>query len=158
MKTRIIRFTGIVMAIVMLVGFTFSTRTYAAGTETLPIGYTRIGGFTFTDTNLTPVKTVSGRYMNIFLHFKKADIDAGIGNVKLTVNVRDANTGQIISPTYVWTADPENKVYTSVVLPKVDLGYSNRRVQIWFDASSTGQSNGNYRSITFSGFNVDVWN
>lgn len=125
-----------------------------SGTETLPIGSYSIGNFTFTDTNLTPVKTVSGSKIALGISFRKAAGDAGLGNVKLTVQIRDTS-GRALSPKWEYTANP-NAVLTYVVTPEIDLGYSGRQIQIWFDASSAGQSNGNFRSIEVTHFNSFV--
>ena len=127
--------------------------------EVLPLGGPYdIGGFTFTNTNLTPVKIPAGRYVDFIILFKKASIDAGLGNVRLTLNVRDASTGQIISKNYVEVADTRPYYDTILATNYIDLGYANRPIQVWFDASSTGQSNGNYRSIEIINFSSFVKN
>lgn len=121
-----------------------------AGVETLPYGQHSIGAFTFTDTNLTPVKTVAGTKVQFLIGFRKASNDAGIGQVKLKVQIRDAS-GSAISPVWEYTPDPDS-IATSIVTPELNLGYAGRRIQIWLDASSVGASNGNYRSLYISPF------
>lgn len=128
-----------------------------AGTEVLPLGDYIIGSFTFTDTNLTPVKTPAGRYIRLFMGFQKASIDSGLGNVSLTVNVRDARTGQIISKNYK-ADNPTPGIWSMLITDQIDLGYANRPIQIWFDATSMGQSNGNFRSITVDSLRSTVSN
>lgn len=116
-----------------------------SGVETIPYGIYSTGGFTFTDTNLTPVKTIAGSKISFTIVFKKASIDAGIGNVKLKFQVRDIY-GNAISPIYEKAANTDGSD-TFLTIDDLDLGYNGRKVQFWYDASSTGQSNGNYRSI-----------
>lgn len=54
--------------------------------------------------------------------FKKASIDTGIGAVKLTVHVRDAITGQVISENF--TADNiATSTWSVMVTKQIDLGY-----------------------------------
>lgn len=147
------------LAIVMVLSMVFTVPIQAAGTnEVLPIVTYNIGGFTFTDTNLTPTKIPAGRYITVSATFKKASIDAGLGNVKLSMNIRDAYTGQVISKTYVQPADATGQNWVILLTDKIDLGYANRPIQIWFDASSTGASNGNYRSIEVQFYGSTVSN
>lgn len=124
--------------------------TTRAGTENLPVGSYEIGSFTFTDTNLTPVKTVLGSNVSFGIAFRKASTDTGIGGVKLTVQIRDTN-GNALSPKWVYTPS-DDSVLTFVTTPTINLGYRGRPIRIWFDASSTGQSNGNFRSIEVASF------
>lgn len=162
------------VVVLMAFSFIFSVPTYAAdnsqilnreslddnaraGTEVLPLGDYIIGSFTFTDTNLTPVKTPAGRYIRLFMGFQKASIDAGLGNVSLTVNIRDARTGQIISQNYK-ADNPTPGIWSMLITDQIDLGYANRPIQIWFDATSMGQSNGNFRSITVDSLRSTVSN
>lgn len=116
-----------------------------SGTETLPIGIYLIGGFTFTNNNLTPVKTVEGSQISFSVSFKKAARDAGIGNVKLKFQVRDTY-GNALSPVIEQVANTDGSP-AFLTMDYINLGYSGRKIQLWMDASSTGQSNGNYRSI-----------
>ena len=169
MKTnRRKRFLGIVLAAVMLASTMLSTSVFAAeehdtltenvvpraGEETLPIGYYSIGSFTFRDTNLTPVKTVAGRYMQIMLGYSVASSDQGLGGIRLTVEVRDAYTGAVIGR-YQGTVERGATAYAS---PTFDLGYAGRRIQFFFDASSSGASNGNYRTAYIQSFTAHVTN
>lgn len=122
-----------------------------AGVETLPFGEYHIGGFTFKNTNTTPVKTVSGTKVTFFVFFKKAASDAGLGDVKLSMQVRDVN-GNALSPVITET---HYSAYDDEVLcmtGEINLGSAGRQVQVWFDASSAGASNGHYRSIEITDF------
>lgn len=124
-----------------------------AGVETLEIGYNDIGDFTFTDTNLTPVKTIAGTKVTFTIPFYKADSDKGIGPVKLTVKVKDLNGKVLAQGTKSEKAGVTGAVLT---IKDLDLKTKNKKVQIWFDASSVGESNGKFRSITVSGFSATV--
>jgi hypothetical protein len=140
---------------VMLVACTFTTG-FAAGEETLPVGtWYDIGSFSFTNVNFSPWKTVEGRYLTMRVDFHKPTWDAGLGEVKLTMDIRDAYTGQsIYGPFVVGTTSGTTVV--SCVYYNIDLGYAGRVIQFWFDASSVGTSNGNYRSLTIDIFRVYV--
>ena len=169
MKTkRRKRFLSILLATVMLTSTMFSVSAFAAeknepaaenitpraGEETLPIGYYSIGAFSFRDTNLTPVKTVAGRYMQLVLAYSVASSDQGLGGIKLTVQIRDAYTGAVIG-SYQGTVE---RGATTYAYPSFDLGYAGRRIQFFFDASSSGASNGNYRSAYIQNFTSVVTN
>lgn len=180
MKTKRFSITCLSLVIMMLLSSIIATPVHAAERETvktenvseetdimpragnnevLPLGGPHvIGNFTFTNTNLTPTKIPEGRYVDFIILFKKASNDAGLGNVKLTLNVRDAITGQIISKNFVQVADTNPYAGTILATNYIDLGYANRPIQIWFDASSTGQSNGNFRSIEIMRFSSFVKN
>lgn len=141
-KRRLISY---LVAFTLMLGSINDISAFAAGVETLPFGRYDIGDFTFTNTNLSPTKTVSGTRLGLGISFKKASIDAGLGNVKLTVQIRDANTGEVLATENEEANENSNKMLT---IKPVDLGYSGRKIKIWYDASSTGVSNGKYRSIT----------
>ena len=162
------RFLGILLAAVMLTSTMFSANAFEtekdepvaesiiprAGEETLPIGYHSIGSFTFRNTNLTPVKTVAGRYMQLVLAYSVASSDQGLGGIKLTVQIRDAYTGAVIG-SYQGTAERGATVYAT---PSFDMGYAGRKIQFFFDASSSGASNGNYRTAYIQTFTSIVSN
>ena len=169
MKTkRRKRFLGILLVTVMLTSTMLSANVFAsekdeqvtenitprAGEETLPIGYYSIGAFTFRNTNLTPVKTVAGRYMQLVLAYSVASSDQGLGGIRLTVQIRDAYTGAVIG-SYQGTVE---RGATTYAYPSFDLGYAGRRIQFFFDASSSGASNGNYRSAYIQNFTSVVTN
>lgn len=146
-------FVVAVILAIFMVCFSFSA--LAAGEETLPYGWYEVGSFSFTNYNLTPQKTVPGRYLALSILYSKPTWDAGIGDVKLTIDVRDANTGVSITGKMDFgkVSDGNIKSFTQ---PVIDLGYSGRKIQIWFDASSAGVSNGNYRSLTIHSFRTYV--
>lgn len=130
------------------------TVTPRAGTEDLPIGYTSMGSFIFYDTNLTPVKTVLGRHMTLMFGYSVASDDQGLGGIRLTVEIRDAYSGAVIS-SYQGTVERGKTKYVS---HPVDLGYAGRKIRIFFDASSSGQSNGNFRRAYIQTFSAQVTN
>jgi hypothetical protein len=147
---------SLILAVVLAV-CPFSTG-FAAGTETFTVGaWYEVGSFSFSDCNLSPWKTVEGRYLTMRVDFHKPTWDAGLGEVKLTMDIRDAYTGQsIYGPFVVGTTSGTTVV--SCVYYNIDLGYAGRVIQFWFDASSVGASNGNYRSLTIDTFRVYVSN
>lgn len=156
---------SIMMACIMFFTGTFATNVFAAGSETLPIGEHNIGSFTFTNTNLTPVKTMpsGAQKVGFLIRFKKADTDRGIGQVKLTVQIRNSS-GQVVAQ----RVERDISGYTTGVYRKYTPMYigpisvsPGEKYQIFFDASSVNpaESNGNYRSISIISFlsyvNVD---
>ena len=114
------------------------------------------GTFSFTDYTLTSVKTVMGRYITVTISFYKPYWDAGLGDIKLKFEIRDAYTNQAITGQYV-VGTTGSTVVTQTYYD-IDLGYSGRQVRFWFDASSAGQSNGNFRSATVSAFGLYTHN
>lgn len=126
-----------------------------AGAETLPMGEYHIGNFTFTNNNLTPRKTMpsNARTWSLYIKFRKADSDAGIGQVKLTVQIRRADGTVVASAT---TKDNSGEYsggnyyrrYASLAMPTISVK-PGEQYHIWVDASSVNpsESNGNYRSI-----------
>lgn len=123
---------------------------YAAGEETLPMGNYTIGTVTFTDTNLTPKKTMpsGASKWKLTFRFKKATIDAGVGNVKLTIKIKRPNGTVYYAHPAVSESPNTTDGYTQFDFEiSVSTGGT---YQIWMDASSVNpsMSNGNYRSIT----------
>lgn len=150
------------IAFVMLMGTMINV--YAAGTETFPIGSHNINGFTFTNNNLTPVKTMPNGVQKLVLgvKFRKAATDKGIGQVKLTIQIRDI-TGRVVTQKIVDdTSYNFASGYTTFVTDPISVS-GGQKYQIFFDASSTGQSNGNFRTIEIGSFysfinmNTIVW-
>ncbi len=130
------------------------TKGLASGFETFPLGsWYMVGSFSFTNYNITPVKTVEGRYLTMIVDFYKPTWDAGIGEVKLTMDIRDASTGASITGQFV-VGVTSGTTIISVPIYNLDMGYSGREVRIWFDASSVGASNGNFRSLTIDYYRV----
>ena len=130
------------------------TNGFASGFDTFPLNaWYFVGSFSFTNYNITPVKTVEGRYLTIAVDFYKPTWDAGLGEVKLTMDVWDAYTGASITGQFV-VGITSGTTIISVPIYNLDMGYAGRQVQIWFDASSAGASNGNYRSLTIDYYRV----
>lgn len=183
MKTRIFsRFVGMLTAIAMSVGCFGATTAFAAetetsvnsekevlteesnnaitrsGPETLPLGWYLIEQhFTITNNNLSPVKTVEGRYMKLKFSWMVSTDDRGLGGEVITIKFKDVDTGQYINSLTVtdtvsdkWILMPFECTY--------DLGYAGRRIQIFTDVSSSGASNGNYRSADFYDYQTYVYN
>lgn len=126
-----------------------------AGVETLPYGqWYDVGTFTFTDANITPTKTVPGRYLTLAIGFKKASIDAGLGDIKLKIQIRDANNNPITDYLDYGTAGELPHFCQDII----DLGWAGREIHIVFDACSAGTSNGNYRSAEIMYFRTYVDN
>lgn len=181
MRTKkISRFIGMLMAVAMLVGSFSATNVFAAepkktvvtetvandsgdavtraGTETLPLGWYLIQQhFTITNNNLSPVKTVSGRYMKLKFSWMVSTADKGLGGETITIKIKDATTGRYINNLTVtdtvsdkWILMPFECTY--------DLGYAGRKIQIFTDVSSSGSSNGNYRSADFYDYQTYVYN
>lgn len=155
MKTNFKKVLTFMMSIVLLFACVSPIRVSAAGTETLPLGEYYVGDFTFTDQNLTPIKTMPAAAEDLYFKilFYKANIDAGIGPVKLNVQVRDVNTGEVLlNETMIdqsgWVGGQYNR-FTTFYTSRISV-YPGQKIQILFDASSVDylQSNGAYRSIT----------
>lgn len=155
MKKTISRFTSILLSILTLVCVAFPVSAFAAepdtvvtpevqtsnqeivpyaGVETLPYGWYDIGTFSFTRSNVTPVKTVSGRYLTLSIGYRTSAADTGSGPIRLTVRVKDYYTGQYID-TYVFNSC-SGYDYPSFSLWKIDLGSTGRRVHICFEVES----------------------
>ncbi len=149
------RFIAICLVLIFTLSTLCSTNAFAAGqseimplsgTETLPAGEYYIGEFTFTDTNITPVKTIGGasgsKTVWFFIDLKKADSYSG--NIKVTVEIRNANTQAVIAEEVfplsgtAWDTSP---------IMKVTLNQGDK-IQLWFDASSIGTSPGYYRKAS----------
>lgn len=153
MKTNSKKVLTLMMSIVMLLACVIPVRVSAAGTETLPVGEYYVGNFTFTDQNLTPVKTMPSGAQDLYFKilFTKASTDAGIGPVKLTVQIRDENGNVLLNETMIdqsgWVGAQYYR-YTTLVTSRISVS-PGQKIQIWFDASSVDylQSNGAYRSI-----------
>lgn len=109
-KTMSIKIATLFMAMVMLFMSAGTTTAFAAGNDYFPKNeWHDVTGFTFTNDNTTPWKTVDPNASSMILHlcFKKADgtnlnntnpkfiKDAGIGNVRLVVYVeREGQSGR----------------------------------------------------------------
>jgi len=108
-----------------------------AGVETLPEGqWYDIGSFSFTDSNVTPVKTVPGEWLTLGIQYEKASYDAGSGPMLLTIRIMDYYTGEYIATEQYPIADPSS-YYTQM---DFYMGYAGRKIQIRFELSSTNGS------------------
>ena len=161
-KTLSLRVIGMVTALVLLLTGAFATTAFAAGVEDLNKGYNEMGSFTFTNTNTSPTKTIYGNKVTFYVTWRTADgaadapdVDAGIGETKLTLKILDANTGTTIAGPLTFTRETtEDSWYmTDEISVNVTPG---QQVRVWFDASSAGASNGHYRSIYVDAFDAEV--
>ena len=126
-----------------------SAETYYSGT------LHEIGPFSFTDYTISSSKHIEGRYIAFRIDFYKPYWDSGLGDILLKFEVRDAYTGQAITTRYV--LGPTGSAIYSDTFYYVDLGYAGRDVEFWFDASSAGTSNGNFRSATVELFRIYIY-
>lgn len=145
-----IRVAGTLLVTLLLASSMFATVANASeimpmgGTETLPYGYYEIGSFTFFNNNLTPVKTVGGTgKLQFGVQWRRSPLDTGIGNIKLYIEVRDASTQRVLcsktlsgSGDYTFSYDTTPDLYVT----------AGSKLQVFLDARSAGQSNGNFRT------------
>ena len=148
-----IRVFALVLAVIMALG-ALPIPAHAAGVETLHYGENYIGQLTVTDQNTTPEKTIPGGYIRIRFKFKRADIDQGVGNIKITIRILDEDYNQLVSGQAV--TDPAGYSFVDYESGYISLGSTGQKIHIWFDVSSAGQSNGYYRSARIENFYIDV--
>lgn len=151
------------MAVMVLVFSSMGTA-YAAGVETLAPGITEMGDFVFFNNNTTPVKTINGSHVTIYVSWRRADglygapnVDQGIGDVKLTMRIIDANTNAALTSDYVFYYD--GTAVDGYVTDEISLDVTQgQKIKIFMDASSVNPatSNGKYRSIYIRGFVAQV--
>lgn len=156
------RCISLVLTLALMLSSIFSINAFAAGIEDLKPGYNDIGSFTFTDTNTTPVKTVLGTHVDFGVTWRVADgyygipnIDKGIGEVKLTLKILDANTGAVLAGPITHIRQPEEDTWFLSTVISANV-YYGQKVRVWFDASSVGPSNGNFRSVHVRDFSAKV--
>ena len=159
MKSVTRKLSGIFLAIMMMVASSMSvfaattdetdvanaenvsaTAETRAGNETWT-GSGFGGAYTFTDYNLTPVKTMgkSGTLV-ITGNFTGVDGHANVSPIKLTAQIRNTN-GTVKSQTVV--VDTRNGYVGFTVSCSVSKG---EQIQLYFDASSISNPPGYYRS------------
>lgn len=109
-------------------------------------GQTYSASYTVTNTNLTPYKIIneSGR-LRISGTFCKAD-SANYSNVKLTVEIREHGTGNVLGRCVVDNSSYPNR---NDFLVDADV-YSGQKIQIFFDVSSVNNPPGPYRKANVS--------
>lgn len=114
--------------------------------------YQRVGSFTFTNNNWTPVKTIypagSLRHFHFNGAFEKADSYNGL--VKLTLKVKRVSDGKIIfNKVFYPNSDGKGTFGTDVFW--VDESKETEKVQLFFDASTYNATPpGPYRSLYVS--------
>ncbi len=152
-KKSLRRFVSLVLIFALMVSFSTTVKEVsAAGNDTLPYGEYEIGSFTFSNHNLTPTKTVGATGMLKFgVSWRVANSDKGVGEIKLTVQVRDVDTQKVLSSIVVKRESYDDMYYVYDETPAIYVT-KGTKLQIWFDASSVGTSNGNYRSAYIQSF------
>ncbi len=126
------------VALVMVLTISMCSVGFASGVETLPLDtWYFVGSFSFTGYNITPVKTVEGRYLTIYVDFYKPSWDSGTGGVKLEIAIKDYYTGSLITNFVSMGTSTGNTVSNSTTF---DLGYSGRKVHIYFKEKSADGS------------------
>lgn len=166
-KTMSIKIATLFMAMVMLFMSAGTTTAFAAGNDYFPKNeWHDVTGFTFTNDNTTPWKTVDSSATKMYLHlgFKKADgtninntnpkriTDAGQGRLRLLVYVeREGQSGRELI--FSCPTNQNNSIFDDYSLDfNVNPG---QRIRFYFDAVSEDGSNGHYRSCnvtTFEGY------
>lgn len=149
------RKTVICFALVFILGLINISPAFASDTYNTGTWYS-IGTFSFTDYTISSVKKIMGRYLVMDVDFYKPYWDSGIGDIYLTIEIRDHGTGQAITGQYV--LGPAGGSIVGQTYYAIDLGYAGRQVEFWFDASSAGSSNGNFRSATVEYFGLYTYN
>lgn len=152
------RLVSIIACMVLVLSATITS--HAAGIEDLDPGITEMGDFVFYNNNTSPAKTVNGSHVTINVAWRRADglygapnADAGLGDVKLSMRILDANTGNALTGTHVFYYD--GTATNGYVNDEISLNVTpGQKIQIWMDASSVNpsQSNGKYRSIYIRDF------
>ena len=135
------------LLLVLVLSFCNLSACFASDYDTIPLNSVyQIGTFSYTDYCTSGWKIVEGRYLTLYVAFYKPTWDAGIGEIKLTVTIRDAYTEALI---YEYIAGPTNgTTIVSDTKYNIDMGYAGRTIKLTLDASSVGPSNGNWRSMT----------
>lgn len=158
-KTISIKIVTLFMAIAMLFASVGTTTALAAGNDYFPAGsWHDVGGFTFTNNNTTPWKTVDSSASKMYLHlaFKKADgtnskgtVDAGQGRLRLLVYVeREGESGKELI--FSCPSNSNNSICDDY---SIEFNVkSGQRIRFFFDAVSEDGSNGHYRSCTVTTF------
>lgn len=159
LKKRLLSFIAAMLLVCISTG-----TAYAAGVETLEPGITEMGDFVFFNNNTTPVKTINGSHVTIYVNWRRADglygapaADEGIGDVKLTMRIIDANTNTALTSDQVFYYD--NTAVNGYVTDEISLDVTQgQKIKIFMDASSVNPatSNGKYRSIYIRSFGAEV--
>lgn len=137
------------MAILMLLPIG-ATNVYAAGHDVVPLNaWHDIGDFTFSNTNTTPYKTSTGRYLTLGFMMQRSTSDRGVATTPIRVEIKilDYSTGRQIGSTQTMYLPTSTSLGTNSSF-EWDLGYSGRKFCIFFESFSyNGPTNGNYRTV-----------
>lgn len=95
--------------------------------------------------------------MKFTIYWRIADEDQGRGHEKLTVQVRDADTGAALSPYYVSEMGYDDCWYWFLETNVISVA-SGQEIQVWFDVSTKNpaEANGNYRTAYVKSFTSEV--
>lgn len=147
------KFLSTFLTLVIMVLVIGTASALAAGVENLPAGSYEIGSFSFTDYNVTPVKTVLGTKIRFSVLWRPSDEDLGTGFQKLSLQVLDADTGRALTPVYTSEMGYDDTWYWEIYTPEISVNYG-QRIQIWFDVSTLNpaEANGNYRRAYIHSF------
>ena len=154
LKNSWVSVLSLLLVCVMILGVFTSTPAHAAGIDTLHYGYNYIGDMTITNNNTTPEKTIPGSTIQIGFRYKRASIDQGVGDIKITMKILDENYNQIGSGQAV--TDATGYSYGGYESGYIPLQYAGQKIHIFFDVSSAGASNGHYRSAVIENFYINV--
>ena len=136
---------------------TESSITPYGGIETLPLDkwYTISSAFTIDDYNYTPMKTVEGQYLKLKFRAKvNLDLDSKVGDVKVTIKIRDYNTKAFIKDAeYSYTMPMVYLMWqVPVETPYFNLGYAGRKIQIYTKISTPNSSSTAVRVVDFDNY------
>ena len=95
--------------------------------------------------------------MRLIFSWSVSTEDKGLGGEIITIKIKDVETGNYIDNLTI-TDTVENKLLLAHFERTFDLGYAGRKIQIFTDVSSLGESNGHYRSADFYDYQSFVYN
>ena len=131
------------------------TSVEARATTHWQAGNTYTSEYTFNNNNLTPYKVLhSGSYIFLTGEFRRAD--SSNSQIQLTVQIRDYDTGEILSSQVIKDLHNDGATSTSFIGGFANV-YPGRRIQIFVDASSISNPPGFYRSAWVK-YNIYVGN
>ncbi len=122
-----------------------------AGVETLPLNrwYTISSGFSIDGYNYTPCKTSTGQYLTLKFKCKVSNQSIGNSGVHVKILIRDYNTREFISSAgFSFSLENQNMTYNIETAP-MNLGYSNRKIQIYTQITSFSSSDSSERTVDF---------
>lgn len=134
-----------------LVGTTREEEWFWPNEKTVAVGNNN-GTIEFTDQYTSPLITVGGNYVRMSGFFTKPSFDAGLGDIVLTIGLKDEMGNLIAGP---WPIH-QMGITTPINTPKWGLYRPGIKIRLWLDASSAGTSNGHFRSARVFGLYASV--